>query len=356
MSKASVIVGLSGGVDSAVAAALLLEQGYAVQGLFMKNWEEDDGTEYCTAMEDLEDARRVSDLLGIELVTANFAAEYWDDVFEQFLASYRAGLTPNPDVLCNREIKFKQFARYARSLGADFIATGHYARLEVVDGRNRLLKGIDTDKDQSYFLQAVTNKQFDRCLFPLGGLRKTRVREIASQLGLPNARKKDSTGICFIGERRFADFLNRYLPHQPGPIRTPEGRTLGEHVGLAYYTIGQRQGLGIGGRRDAVQAPWYVCAKDHAENVLVVSQQQEDLHRSWLAADPANWLVPQPALPLRCTAKIRYRQTDQPATVSARADGRLGVRFDSPQRAVTPGQFVCFYDNDVVLGGAVITA
>ncbi len=356
MSKASVIVGLSGGVDSAVAAALLLEQGYAVQGLFMKNWEEDDGTEYCTAMEDLEDARRVSELLGIDLVTANFAAEYWDDVFEQFLASYRAGLTPNPDVLCNREIKFKQFARYARSLGADFIATGHYARLQVIDGRNQLLKGIDNDKDQSYFLQAVTSAQFDRCLFPLGGLRKTQVREIARRLGLPNARKKDSTGICFIGERRFADFLSRYLPHQPGPIRTREGRTLGEHVGLAYYTIGQRQGLGIGGRRDAVQAPWYVSAKAHAENVLVVSQHPEDLRRPWLAAEPANWLVPEPALPLRCTAKIRYRQTDQPATVFARADGRLGVRFDTPQRAVTPGQFVCFYEEDVVLGGAVIAA
>ena len=355
MAQPSVIVGLSGGVDSAVAAALLIEQGYAVRGLFMKNWEEDDGTEYCTAMADLEDAERVCERLGIDLVTANFAAEYWDDVFERFLASYRAGLTPNPDVLCNREIKFKQFANYARTLGADFIATGHYARLIDVHGAPRLLKGVDPGKDQSYFLQALAPQQLERCLFPLGHMLKADVRALAERLGLHNARKKDSTGICFIGERRFADFLSRYLPHQPGAIRTLEGRTIGEHVGLAYYTIGQRQGLGIGGRRDAGEAPWYVCGKDEQNNVLLVTQHERDLQRDWLAAEDMSWLVPPPALPIRCAAKVRYRQADQPVEVSSRADGKLRVRFDTPQRAITPGQYVCLYDEDMVLGGAVIS-
>ncbi len=354
MTSGSVIVGMSGGVDSSVAAALLIEQGYAVRGLFMKNWEEDDGTEYCTAQADLDDAARVCERLGIELITANFAAEYWDDVFERFLEGYRAGLTPNPDVLCNREIKFKQFARYAATLGADHIATGHYVRIAHQGGKPKLLKGLDDGKDQSYFLQAVTPEQLENCLFPVGELQKTQVRELADRYGFHNARKKDSTGICFIGERRFADFLNRYLPHDPGPMRAPSGRTVGEHVGLAYYTIGQRQGLGIGGLRDAIDAPWYVCGKDFDSNALIVSQNPGDLHRSWLAAKELNWLVEPESWPVNCVAKIRYRQKDQAAEAFQRADGSIGVRFEEPQRAITPGQYVCFYDGDLVLGGGVI--
>ena len=355
VARPSVIVGLSGGVDSAVSAALLIEQGYAVSGLFMKNWEEDDGTEYCTAEADLEDAQRVSDHLGIPLRVANFAAEYWDDVFECFLRDYRAGLTPNPDVLCNREIKFKQFARYARTLGAEHVATGHYARVTGSGTSLRLLKGIDANKDQSYFLQAVTQTQLEGCLFPLGELTKPEVRSRAEALGLHNHRKKDSTGICFIGERRFADFLSRYVPRCPGPMRTPEGLTVGEHQGLPYYTIGQRQGLGIGGRADAAHAPWYVVAKHERSNTLIVSQQSDHLMRSWLAAEAPNWLAEPKRFPFRCNAKIRYRQSDQAAVVSLRADGRLRVTFDEPQRAITPGQYVCFYDDDVVIGGAVIS-
>ncbi|MCP5179462.1 MAG: tRNA 2-thiouridine(34) synthase MnmA [Pseudomonadales bacterium] len=353
---ARVIVGMSGGVDSAVSAALLLEQGYAVQGLFMKNWDEDDGTEYCTAKADLADARAVCDQLGIELLTASFAAEYWDDVFAAFLAAYRNNLTPNPDVLCNREIKFRQFRDYALTLGADAIATGHYARLAVAeDGMPRLLKGVDTGKDQSYFLQAVTADQLRNVLFPVGGLWKREVRAIADRLGLRNRAKKDSTGICFIGERRFRDFLAQYVPPRPGPILDTEGRTRGQHHGLAYYTIGQRQGLGIGGTRDCPEAPWYVVDKVVEGDVLVVSQNVDTLLGTWLAAAEPNWISPAPALPLRCHVRIRYRQSDQAATVQARADGQLLVRFDTPQRAITPGQYVCFSLGEQVLGGATIT-
>ncbi len=363
-----VVVGMSGGVDSSVAALLLKREGYDVLGLFMKNWDEDDGTEYCTARADLEDAQRVCERLDIPLHTANFAAEYWDNVFESFLADYAAGRTPNPDVLCNREIKFKQFADYAAMLGGDLIATGHYARGCWLDDADpvtalaadpealafRLKKGVDEGKDQTYFLLAVPRPQLARCLFPLGELEKREVRALAQQEGLHNHRKKDSTGICFIGERRFRDFLQRYLPARPGPICDPQGRLLGEHLGLAYYTLGQRQGLGIGGRAGYPEAPWYVVRKDLAGNTLVVTQDPRDLESRWLTASAANWLVPGLTLPRRCRAKVRYRQSDQACEVSREADATLLVRFDEPQRAVTPGQYVCFYDGEVCLGGALI--
>jgi len=345
---------MSGGVDSAVSAALLQQQGWQVLGLFMKNWDEDDGTEYCTAQQDLADAQAVCDLLGIELHTANFAAEYWDNVFEAFLAAYKENLTPNPDVLCNREIKFHQFRRYARSLGASHIATGHYARVDHSGDRPRLLKGLDPAKDQSYFLQALEARQLEGVVFPVGELHKSDVREIARTLRLPNREKKDSTGICFIGERRFADFLARYVDGRPGPIADTEGRMRGEHRGLAYYTIGQRQGLGIGGQADIGEAPWYVVGKESASNTLIVSWHPEDLLGNWLHARSESWLVEPPTLPFGCHVKIRYRQSDQAARVSARADGGLLVRFDCPQRAITPGQYVCFYQGEQVLGGAVI--
>ena len=356
MTRNPIIVGMSGGVDSSVAALLLRQQGHAVSGLFMKNWEEDDGTEYCTAREDLDDAARVCDRLGIELHTANFAAEYWDNVFEEFLREYAAGRTPNPDVLCNREIKFKQFKRYARELGARAIGTGHYARVARSGDGIRLLKGVDRNKDQSYFLQALEPGQLDNVVFPVGELEKPAVRELAARHGLHNHRKKDSTGICFIGERRFRDFLSTWVPPDPGPIVDEAGRVLGEHAGLAYYTLGQRQGLGIGGLAGRDEAPWYVMAKDPAGNRLVVTQDPAALESDWLSAVRLNWLVGDVRLPLACTAKIRYRQADQAATLTRRADGGLLVRFATPQRAVTPGQYVCFYDGEVCLGGGIIDA
>ena len=353
--ETTVVVGMSGGVDSSVAALLLKEQGYRVIGLFMKNWDEDDGTEYCTAATDLLDADQVCHRLGIDLHTANFASQYWDNVFEEFLREYAAGRTPNPDVLCNREIKFKQFADYAGTLGADLIATGHYARIEKhSDGAVMLKKGRDPNKDQSYFLQAVPIDGLARCLFPLGNMEKAEVRAIANRAGFHNHRKKDSTGICFIGERRFSDFLSRYLPCEPGPIRDLEGFTLGQHQGLAYYTLGQRQGLGIGGKPGRPEAPWFVLDKDPARNTLVVTQNPEQLEGRWLAVAELNWLVSEPKLPTRLSAKIRYRQKDQRCVVSPRADGSLGVLFDRPQRAITPGQYACFYDGEVCMGGGVI--
>lgn len=359
VAETRIIVGLSGGVDSSVAAALLKEQGYQVAGLFMKNWNEDDGSEYCTAREDLLDAMQVAGTLDIELHTANFASEYWDRVFAHFLAEYRAGRTPNPDILCNREIKFQAFLDHALALGADGIATGHYARLAYAadGGPAQLLRAADGNKDQTYFLHAVAGDKFARTLFPLGDLAKPTVRALAQQAGFANHRKKDSTGICFIGERRFRDFLSQYLPAQPGLIEDPQRRVIGEHHGLMYYTLGQRQGLGIGGRSDAREAPWYVAQKQLDRNVLVVVQGHDHpllQSRSLIAAAP-HWVAGgAPALPATLSGKTRYRQADQTCQVATLADGRLRVRFDQPQRAVTPGQSIVFYDRDCCLGGAVI--
>ena len=353
----TVIVGMSGGVDSSVSALLLLEAGYRVEGLFMKNWDEDDGTEYCTARADYADARAVADRLGITLHGANFAAEYWDNVFEHFLTEYRAGRTPNPDILCNREIKFRAFLDYALHLGADCIATGHYARRGSDQaGRSTLLKGLDDNKDQSYFLHAVGHEELARTLFPLGELPKPRVRELAARAGFVIHDKKDSTGICFIGERRFSDFLKQYLPARAGDIVSLDGEHLGRHQGLMYHTIGQRQGLGIGGRAGRDETPWDVVAKDLDRNLLLVAQGNDHpaLFKDELTTGAATWVSGEaPPLPLRCAARIRYRQPDQPCTVQGAGDG-LRVIFESPQRAVTPGQSAVFYDGDRCLGGATI--
>lgn len=356
-SSQRVIVGLSGGVDSAIAAHRLLEQGYAVEALFMKNWEEDDAAGYCAAAEDLADARAVAERLGIRLHTVNFSAEYWDRVFEYFLREYQALRTPNPDVLCNREIKFAAFLDHALGLGAEAIATGHYARVVDDERGYHLHRAVDEDKDQTYFLHLLNQEQLSRAHFPLADLTKGEVRTQAHQLGLANADKKDSTGICFIGERRFSDFLARYLPREPGPIETPEGVRLGEHRGLAYYTIGQRQGLGIGGVSQGREAPWYVAVKDSANNRLIVVQDSRHplLMSSGLEALQPHWISGRaPNLPFRCLARLRHRQPLQACELIAlRADG-CRVRFDEPQRAVTPGQSVVFYQDSECLGGAVI--
>ncbi|WP_372373899.1 tRNA 2-thiouridine(34) synthase MnmA [Vreelandella venusta] len=354
-----VIVGMSGGVDSSASALLLLQQGYEVEGLFMKNWDEDDGTEYCTAKEDLADAEAVCEKLGIKLHTANFASEYWDNVFEHFLAEYKAGRTPNPDILCNREIKFKVFLDYAEMLGADKIATGHYVRQGVRGGRPRLLKGVDSNKDQSYFLHAVPEAAIARTLFPVGELEKPAVRALAEQHDLITAKKKDSTGICFIGERRFRDFLQQYLPAQPGNIETPEGDVIGKHMGLMYYTLGQRQGLGIGGLANYSEDPWYVAAKDLERNVLIVVQGKHHhlLFTNALATETMDWVAGEPpAAQGRYTAKTRYRQSDCPCAIHALPDGTVEVVFDDPQWAVTPGQSLVLYDGEICLGGGVIRA
>ncbi|ENA36502.1 MULTISPECIES: tRNA 2-thiouridine(34) synthase MnmA [Pseudomonas] len=355
-SSTRVIVGMSGGVDSSVSALLLKEQGYQVEGLFMKNWEEDDGTEYCTAKEDLADAQAVCDRLGIKLHTANFAAEYWDNVFEHFLEEYKAGRTPNPDILCNREIKFKAFLDYALMLGGDLIATGHYVRRRDENDQTQLLKGLDPNKDQSYFLHAVGGEQLAKTLFPVGELEKPEVRSIAEKYGLATARKKDSTGICFIGERRFADFLKQYLPAQPGNIETTEGKIIGKHHGLMYHTIGQRQGLGIGGMKDSGDDPWYVLSKDLKRNVLIVGQGNEHpwLYSQALTVNTIYWVNPVDLTsPLKLKAKVRYRQQDQACRLERTATGYRAV-FEVPQRAVTPGQSVVFYDGEICLGGGVI--
>ena len=353
-----VICGMSGGVDSSVSAFILQQQGYQVEGLFMKNWEEDDDTDYCTAAADLADAQAVCDKLGIKLHKINFAAEYWDNVFEHFLNEYKAGRTPNPDILCNKEIKFKAFLEYAaEDLGANYIATGHYVRRRGADDKAQLLRGLDANKDQSYFLYTLSSKQVGQSLFPVGDIEKPIVRAIAEDLGLITAKKKDSTGICFIGERKFKDFLARYLPAQPGNIRTVEGDIIGRHDGLMYHTLGQRKGLGIGGVKGASEEAWYVVEKDLVNNELIVAQGHDHsaLLSTGLIAQQLHWVDRQPIRePLRCTVKTRYRQTDVPCTIEPIDDESIKVIFDEPQIAVTPGQSAVFYLDEVCLGGGII--
>lgn len=349
---------MSGGVDSSVTALLLLEQGHRVTGLFMKNWEEDDGTEQCTVIEDLADAQQVCDRLGIELKTVNFASEYWDEVFEVFLSEFKAGRTPNPDILCNKHVKFKAFLDYAiQDLGAEYIATGHYARVIEKDGGYSLLKGLDADKEQSYFLYTLGQHELAQSLFPIGHLQKTEIRRLAQKAGFDNYRKKDSTGICFIGERKFTGFLQRYLPTQPGEMRTPEGVQIGSHQGLMYYTLGQRQGLGIGGVKNAHDEPWYVLDKDLDNNVLIVGQGHDHplmLHNT-LEASQLDWCNNKPLTGIvHCTAKTRYRQEDQSCRLEPLGDDRCRAVFSEPQRAITPGQSVVFYQGEVCLGGGII--
>ncbi|HWP19238.1 MAG TPA: tRNA 2-thiouridine(34) synthase MnmA [Burkholderiaceae bacterium] len=361
-----VVVGLSGGVDSAVSAWLLKAQGYEVVGIFMKNWEDDDDSEYCSSRQDWLDAASVADVIGIDVEHVNFAAEYKDRVFAEFLREYQAGRTPNPDILCNAEIKFKAFLDHAMRLGAQKIATGHYARVREVEGRFQLLKGLDPSKDQSYFLHRLTQAQLARTLFPVGELHKTEVRRIAQEIGLPNAKKKDSTGICFIGERPFREFLNRYLAKDPGPIKDDRGRVIGQHVGLSFYTLGQRKGLGIGGIRERGAArgggehePWFVARKDIPNNTLYVVQGHDHPWLQSLALDAADasWIAGEPPAPGRYAAKTRYRQQDAACVLeNGDGQGRFRLRFDEAQWAVTPGQSAVLYDGEVCLGGGVIDA
>lgn len=349
---------MSGGVDSSVSAYLLLQQGYQVEGLFMKNWEEDDNEQYCAAADDLKDAQSVADKLGIELHTINFAAEYWDNVFEYFLAEYKSGRTPNPDIMCNKEIKFKAFLEFAaEELEADYIATGHYVRRRNHDGHWQMLRGLDDNKDQSYFLYTLGEEHIAQTLFPIGDIEKPRVREIAQQQGLITHDKKDSTGICFIGERKFTEFLAQYLPAQPGIIETAQGQEIGQHQGLMYHTLGQRKGLLIGGMKEFGEQPWYVVDKDMQRNVLIVGQGADHprLFSTGLVANQLHWVDRKgPASTLRCTVKTRYRQQDIDCTLTPSADGSLEVIFDTPQKAVTPGQSAVFYAQDICLGGGII--
>ena len=353
------MVAVSGGVDSAVALMRLVEAGVPVQAMFMKNWEEDDGEGYCAAGEDLADAQRVCDRLGVPLHAVNCADAYWDNVFVQFIRDIEHGMTPNPDVTCNREVKFTAFVEHAHRLGAERVATGHYARIERTADAVRLLKGADPAKDQSYFLHALDQTQLDRAVFPLGELRKPTVRAMARRAGLAPHDKPDSTGLCFIGERRFPTFLARFVDAAPGPIETAEGTRIGEHPGLVFFTIGQRRGLRIGGRSDGAQAPWYVAAKDHARNALVVVQGHDHpaLLSRRLRVRDMHWIAGRaPPLPLRCAAKIRYRQADQACIAGAeeRVGNTLDLRFERPQWAATPGQYTVLYDGDECLGGGVI--
>jgi tRNA-specific 2-thiouridylase len=357
MAKDKIMVAMSGGVDSSVSALLLQQQGRDIAGMFMKNWEEDDRFGACAAEEDAADARAVAASLGLHLHTRNFAAEYWENVFEEFLSEYRAGRTPNPDILCNREIKFKTFLEHAEQLGADKIATGHYVRSDCRDGKYRLLRGLDHNKDQSYFLYAVSHRQLEKTLFPVGELHKPKVRELAREAGLDVFDKKDSTGICFIGERNFTKFLSEYLPSQPGEIRTSDERVIGEHQGLMFHTLGQRQGLGIGGVKGFPEAPWYVLHKDLDNNRLYVGQEHDHpwLLSSCLTATRLAWVsgaAPEAGSVL--TAKVRYRQPDQAVVVEQIETGRMYLRFRLPQRAVTPGQSVVLYDGESCLGGGII--
>ena len=358
--RGKVIVGMSGGVDSSVAAWLLKQQGFEVVGVFMKNWEDDDTDTFCTSREDLVDAASVADVIGIDLEAVNFAAEYRERVFAHFLREYQAGRTPNPDVLCNSEIKFAAFLDHAIALGADWIATGHYARVrrEAPDGPVQLAKAGDATKDQSYFLHRLTQAQLAPVLFPLGDITKREVRAIAQREGIPTWAKKDSTGICFIGERPFREFLARYLPREPGPIVTPDGLEVGRHEGLAYYTLGQRQGLRIGGTREGSDAPWFVSGKDFERNALIAVQGHEHplLHRGQVAAVQMHWIAgAPPALPARLAAKTRYRMPDAACALEPQGDGVI-ARFDVPQWAPSPGQYLVVYDGEVCLGGGVIAA
>jgi tRNA-specific 2-thiouridylase len=348
-----VVVGMSGGVDSSVAALLLKEQGYDVIGIFMKNWDDTDDNGICTATEDFDDVVRVCNQIGIPYYAVNFEKQYWDKVFTYFLDEYKAGRTPNPDVMCNKEIKFKAFLDHAMSLGADYLATGHYAQVRYRDGHYEMLRGVDDNKDQTYFLNQLTEDVLASVMFPLGNLPKPKVREIAKQYDLATAAKKDSTGICFIGERNFKEFLGEYLPAQPGEMRTLSGAVKGTHDGLMYYTIGQRQGLGIGGSGD----PWFVVGKNLEDNVLYVEQgfANDLLYSEGLIASGVNWISKVDLTnPLTCTAKFRYRQKDSGVTVSQLDNGKVRVIFDETERAITPGQSVVFYQGDVCLGGGTI--
>ncbi len=358
MKKTKIIVGMSGGVDSSVAAWLLREQGFQVEGLFMKNWEHDDKPGYCAAAFDLADAQAVCDQLQIPLHSVNFSEEYWNHVFQHMLSEYEQARTPNPDVLCNKEIKFHAFLNHALALGADYIATGHYARVDVKDGHARLYKAKDREKDQTYFLNAVNASALLKTRFPLGDYLKTEVRELAKQAGLVTHAKKDSTGICFIGEKRFKSFLNEFMLAKPGEIRSTTGERLAQHDGLMFYTLGQRQGLNIGGTREGLDAPWYVVDKDIPNNTLLVAQgsQHPMLYAQGLLCGPIHWITPaaDECYPLTCFSKTRYRQTEQACVISPADAEQHVVMFSSPQRAVTPGQYIVFYDKNECLGGAVI--
>lgn len=348
----NIIVGLSGGVDSAVTAFLLKEQGYNVSGCYMQNWEAEKDDPYCNAEQDLTDAKKICDQLNIPLHLVNFSKEYWDNVFQHCLDEFVAGRTPNPDIWCNQYIKFDVFLKHAIELGADYLATGHYAKNE----NNQLVKAKDLNKDQTYFLYTLNQERLSRALFPLGDLTKPEVREIAKKIGLTNAEKKDSTGICFIGERKFSDFLKDFVLSKPGLIKTPDGKTIGKHDGLMFYTLGQRKGLNIGGIKNTDESPWYVVAKNIASNELIVGQGHNHslLFSPTLTCEKLNWINEIPATHFKCAAKIRYRQTDQSCTVTLQDNNTAHVLFDEPQRAVTPGQSIVFYDGNICLGGGII--